>query len=341
LLSVVGWARLIGRRLLLLPAILLLVLTLTFVLTRVVGGNPAIKLAGPQPTKEAVASIERELGLNKSLLAQYGDYVGGLFQGDLGKSYFTKQSVFTEVTSRAPATIELVIFGSLIALVLGLSLGVLAALRRGKVADRVTQGLSILAFATPDFWLGLVLSFVFFYKLRWFPAPIGQLPVEVSPPDRRTGFLVIDSILAGDGLALEATFRHLALPALTLGLIYFAPIYKVTRASMIETLGSDFLLYAEACGLRRRLEWRYAVRRSLTLVVTYLGIIVAALIGGSVLVERVYAWGGLGSYGVDAIVNNDFPAVQGFVVAVGVIAILVYLLVDVLYAVIDPRVRLT
>jgi peptide/nickel transport system permease protein len=335
-----GWARLVGRRLLLLPLTLFLVVSLTFVLTRAIGGNPAVSLAGAQPTPEAIAAISEEIGTDRSLGAQYGSFLGNIVTLDLGESYFTKQSVWSEVTSRAPGTIELVVCGALLALLLGVALGALAALRRGRLADHATQGASILAFSTPDFFLGLVLAFFLYFKLRWLPETSGQLPFAYSPPEKHTGFVPLDAAIDGSWDACWAALKQLVLPALTLGLVYFASIYKITRSAMLEVLRSDFLTYAEACGLSRSLEVRYALRHALSLVVTYLGIIVAALIGGVVLVENVFSWGGLAAYGVEAIQKNDYPAVQGFVVAVGFISIVVYFLVDVLYAVIDPRVRL-
>ena len=335
-----GWAGLVLRRLLLIPLTLLLVVTLTFVVTRLLGGNPAVRLAGPQPTLETIHNIEQQLGLNKSMGAQYVDYLSGLVHGDLGRSYFTHQAVVSEILNRAPGTIELVVLGALLAALLGIGFGMAAARRARRPLDQFAQAFSILGFSTPDFFLGAVLAYFLFFKLGWFPPPAGQLPFSYAPPAPHTHFLLIDTALNGQWDAFGAHWQQLALPVLTLGLIYFAPMFKITRASLLEILRSDFLLYAEACGLKRSIERRYAFRHAMSLVVTYVGIITAALIGGAVLVEQVYSWGGLGTYGVGAIQNNDFPAVQGFVVAVGTISVAVYFLVDILYTVIDPRVRL-
>jgi peptide/nickel transport system permease protein len=335
------WARLVGRRLIFFVITLWLVLTLTWVLTRVVGGDPAYKLAGPLPTKEAVHEIEVKLGLDKSLFSQYVDYLKNLAQGNLGTDYFTEQPVSQEVLDRAPATLQLVGFGALLALIFGVSLGVLSALRRGKIADHAGRLLAVGALSTPDFFLGLLLAFFFFYKLRIFPAPIGQLPVGTSPPTKITGFYLVDGVLSGDPGVSWTFLKQMFLPALTLGLIYMAPILRLTRASMLESLASESVLYAEACGLRRNLVTRYAFRQSLTVVVTLLGVLIAALLGGDVLVEKVYSWGGLGQFGVDAVVNDNYPVVQAFVLVVGVFALVIYAIVDVLYTIIDPRVRLT
>lgn len=335
------WARLIGRRLVFFVITLWLVLTITWILTRVVGGNPAYRLAGPQPSPEAVHAIEAKLGLDKPLLDQYFSYLGNLAQGKLGTDYFTGQSVAQEVVDRAPATIQLVAFGALLALVFGVTLGVASALRRGRIVDHLSRLLSVGALSTPDFFLGLLLAFFLFYKLRWFPPPIGQLPVGTSAPSKITGFTFLDGFLNGDPGVSWTFLKQMFLPALTLGLIYMAPILRLTRGSMLETLASDSVRYAEACGLRRRLVVRYAFRQSMTLVVTLLGILIAALLGGDVLVEQVYSWGGLGQFGVDAVVNDNYPAIQAFVLIVGVFALVIYTIVDVVYTLIDPRVRLT
>jgi len=335
------WARIIGRRLLFFLITLWLVLTLTWLLTRVVGGNPAFKLAGPTPTPEVVHGIEVKLGLDKPLFTQYVDYLGNLARGRLGTDYFTSQSVGQEVVDRAPATLQLVAFGGLLALLFGLVLGVLSALRRGKPVDHAGRVVSVLALATPDFFLGLLLAYLLFYKLHVFPAPIGQLPVGTAPPTKITSFYLLDGILSGNPGASWAFLKQMFLPALTLGLIYMAPILRLTRASMLDSLASDSVLYAQACGLRRSLVVRYALRQSMTLVVTFLGILIAALIGGDVLVEQVYSWGGLGQFGVEAVVNDNYPAIQAFVLIVGVLALVVYTIVDIVYTLIDPRVRLS
>jgi peptide/nickel transport system permease protein len=335
------WAPLAARRLVFFVITLWLVLTLTWVLTRLIGGNPALALAGPQPTAEVVHEIEVKLGLDKPLFSQYLDYLGNLVTGDLGTDYFTGQPVGQEVLDRTPATLQLVAFGGLLALLFGVVLGVASALRRGTVVDHIGRLLSVLALSTPDFFLGLLLAFFLFYKLGVFPAPIGQLPIGTTPPDDITSFYLIDGILSGRPEVSWTFVKQMFLPALTLGLIYMAPILRLTRSSMLESLNSASVLYAQACGLRKGLVTRYALRQSMTLVVTFLGILIAALVGGAVLVEQVYSWGGLGQYGVDAVVNNNYPAVQAFVLVVGVLALVIYTLVDVLYTVIDPRVRLT
>jgi peptide/nickel transport system permease protein len=331
----------VARRLILFAITLWLVLTFTWILTRLVGGNPAVKLAGPTPTPAIVHGIEVKLGLDKPLLAQYFSYLGNLVRGHLGTDFFTQQSVGQEVVDRAPATLQLVAFGALLAVGLGVMLGILGAVRPGRAADQLGRLLSVLGLSTPDFFLGLLLAYFFFFRLRVFPAPIGQLPVGVTPPPKVTGFYLIDSLIAGQPGVFWAFIKQLVLPAVTLGLIYMAPILRLTRASMLESLRSDSVLYADACGLRRGFVTRYAVRQSMTLVVTYLGILLAALLGGDVLVEQVYSWGGLGQFGVDAVTNNNYPAIQAFVLIVGVLALIIYTIVDILYVVIDPRVRLT
>jgi ABC-type dipeptide/oligopeptide/nickel transport system permease component len=333
--------RAVVRRLLLFLVTLWLVLTLTWVLTRVVGGDPAVKLAGPEPTPAAVHAIEVRLGLNQPLIAQYFAYLGNLVRGNLGIDYSTEQSVGREVLDRGPATLQLVAFGMLFALLIGVGLGVAGALRRGRIADQLGRVVSVAGLSVPDFFVGLLLAYLLFYRLGAFPAPIGQLPVGVTPPARITGFYLIDGVLTGRPGVSWAFIKQMFLPALTLGLVYSAPILRLTRASMLESLGSDAVVYAEACGLRRNLVIRYALRQSMTLIVTYLGILLAALLGGDVLVEQVYSWGGLGQFGVGAVSNDNYPAIQAFVLVVGVAALVIYTTVDIVYMVIDPRVRLT
>jgi peptide/nickel transport system permease protein len=335
-----GWPRLILRRLLVLPVTLLVVVTITFIVTRLVGGNPAYRLASLSPTPKEIHAIDARLGLNHSLLHQYFAFIVGLLHGSLGNSFISTQSVGSAIISHAPATLELVFFGTALAVLLGVVFAVLSTRRPGGIIDRGLQGFSIFAFATPDFFLGAVLAFLLFYKLAWFPAPSGQLPFIATTPPVVTHSIFIDSILAGQWNTWWLHFKQLVLPCVTLGLIYFAPIFKVMRASLIEISKSEFMLYASACGLGPRMRRRYAIRHAMTLVVTYAGVTTATLIGGVVLVEQVYSWGGLSTYGVQAIQNNDYPAVQGFVVAVALLSVAIYLIVDLLYAAIDPRVRL-
>jgi peptide/nickel transport system permease protein len=329
------------RRLALFVTTLWLVLTLTWILTRVVGGNPAVKLAGPQPTPETVQGIEVRLGLDRPLGEQYIGYLGNLARGDLGTDYFTGGSVSREVLDRAPGTIQLVAFGALLALLFGVALGVLGAIRRGGPVDHFGRAASVVGLAVPDFVLGLLLSFLLFYRLGLFPAPVGQLPIDVTPPTTITGFYLLDGLLSGRPHVSWASVKQTALPALTLGLVYSAPILRLTRASMLESLHSDSVLYAQACGLRRGLVVRYALRQSMSLLVTYAGVLVAGLLGGAVLVEQVFSWGGLGQFGVEAVTNGNYPAIQAFVLVVGVASLVIYSIVDVVHAKVDPRVGVT
>jgi peptide/nickel transport system permease protein len=333
------WLRLLGRRLSYFALTLLLILSITWLLTRVVGGNPAYGLAGGEPTPAVVHSIDQKLGLNKPLLDQYFSYLGDLFTLHLGTDYFTSQSVGSELLQRAPATIELVGVGGLFALIFGLGLGIISAMRRGKAVDHAGRLVSTIALSTPDFLMGLVLIFLVFYEIHIFPAPIGQLPAGVNPPRSITGFVLIDGFLTGHpGLSWDFA-KQLFLPAITFGLVYFVPIYRLTRASLLETLRSDSVLYARACGLPRKMILRYALRQSMTVVVTSLGLLIASLIGGDVLIEQVFSWGGIGQLGVAAVTDSNYPLVQGFVLVVGVSALVIYTLVDIAYMVIDPRVR--
>jgi ABC-type dipeptide/oligopeptide/nickel transport system permease component len=336
-----AWARMLVRRLLFFAVALFLVLSATWLLTRVVGGNPGYRLAGPQPTPSEVHSIDVRLGLTHSLADQYLTYLSNLAHLNLGTDFFTGQSVSSEIATTAPATIQLVLAGAIIATVLGVGLGALSALRRGRLVDNASRAGSVIVLSVPDFFLGLILILLFFYEVHIFPAPIGQLPAGTSPPRHVTGFVFLDGFLTGSpGLSWQF-LAHLALPAITLGLIYSAPIYRLTRAAMLQALSSDSVLFAESCGLPRRLVARYALRQSMSVAVTSLGVVLAALIGGDVLVEQVFSWGGLGQLGVQAVVDSNYPAIQAFVLVVGVAALVIYAAVDIAYLLIDPRVRFT
>ncbi len=335
-----GWIRVIGLRVVMVPITIWIVVTITFFVTRIVGGNPAQKLAGDQPTAESIAAIEEKLGLDKPIMEQYWDFLTGLLRWDFGQSFYTNRTVTSEIAARLPGSVEIVLLGMILAIAIGIGLALLAARRPGSAGDHTARGFSILAFATPDFFLGAVLAFIFAFTLKWFPAPTGQLPFSISGPPEVTNSILIDSVIDGDWKAFGAHFALMLLPALTLGLIYFAAIFKVTRGALIGAAGSEFVLYADAAGLTRGIRRRYVLRHALSLVVTHVGVMTVTLLGGAVLVEQVYNWGGFGSYGVLAMQNNDFPAIQGFVVTLGLIAVGIYFVVDVLYTIIDPRVRL-
>ncbi|MGI9659005.1 MAG: ABC transporter permease, partial [Gaiellaceae bacterium] len=277
---------------------------------------------------------------NRPIWDQYVDYLSGVVKLDLGDSIFTSNPVASDLGDRLPATLFLVATALTFSLVVGIAAGAFAARRRNKAGDRSVRATSFFVLSLPDFWLGLLLLYVFFFRLGWAPPPIGQLGPNDPDVDFISGAAVIDAILSGNPAGLKAAVGHAALPILTLGIIYAAPIARLTRSAMVESLNADYIQFGRACGLPSFTLWRYAVRSSLPPVVTFAGILFSVLIGGAVLVETVFSWGGAAQYAANAIKQNDFPAIQGFVLISGIISVVVFLIVDLLYVAIDRRVKL-
>lgn len=331
---------LIGSRLLASVPTVFTVLILTFVMSRALPGDPAAYFAGPSATAESVAEIRAKLGLDRSLVEQFGIYLGELARGDLGTSLNTGQPVLLDLMQRLPASIELTLFALLLAVLVGMPLGLLAALRPGSVIDHLCRGLTTLSAAFPGFFVGLLLVFVFYYLLGWAPSPVGRLEIWYSPPPPVTGMYVIDAMLIGDWEVARAAFGQLILPSISLGLFALAPIARMTRASMIGVLSSDFVRAARANGLSSyQVIVTYALRNALLPVLNILGMIFSFLLGANVLIEQVFGWPGVGRYAVEAVVTSDYAAIQGFVVAMAIIYVILNLLVDILNTVVDPRVR--
>lgn len=330
----------IGRRLLTFIPLLFGITLVTFLLVRLLPGDPARVMAGSTPYEGAVEALRRRMGLDQPIPVQYLIYLRNLARGDLGDSWFTGKPVLEDLWVRAPATLELITYGLLCAIILGLALGIGGALRPGGLADRISQLYGLLAGAVPDFWLALMVSFVLFAQLRLVPPPLGRYPIALTPPPRVTGFLTIDTLLAGNLQGFGAAAAQLVAPVLTLCLLNAAPITKMTRSAMEEILRGDFIRYARSCGLKNRTIARYAFQNVIPPVVTLIGIIYAFLIGGAVLVETVFSWNGVGQYAVQSVVNKDYAPIQAFVLLAGAFSLLVYLVVDVVYMLVDPRVRL-
>ena len=328
------------RRLALLVPSVLGVLTLTFFVTRVLPGDPTYSLVGPTPTPEILAKIREQYGFNEPLLVQYVQYLNRILHFDFGTSTITGQPVASDLVNRIPATLMLITASLLIALVVGVLVGTFIARRAGRPVDLVARGGSLVGLALPDFWVGLMLIYVFYFKLGWAPAPLGQLSPIDPQPTQITGAAFIDSLLTLDMPALKASFGHLVLPVLCLGLVFAAPVMRLTRSAMLETLNSNYVRFGRACGLKPLLIWRYALRSVLPPVLTFAAIAFTLLIGGAVLVEKVFSWGGAAQYVAAAIAANDYAAVQAFVAFAGIASILTFLVVDLLYVAIDPRVKL-
>jgi peptide/nickel transport system permease protein len=328
--------RLVSR----LPA-LLGVLLVSFALTRLLPGDPAVYFAGAAPTNEAIAELRKSLLLDRPLPYQFASYIGDLMHGNLGRSLVTGQPVLQDLSTRLPATLELTTTAIALALLIALPLGIAGAMRKGSATDHVCRIVSTGALAMPSFFTGLLLVFVFYYLLGLAPAPLGRLAPMALPPPERTGFMVLDAILARDWTACRDAAAHLVLPALALAIAGLGPLTRVTRGAMLAVLSSDFIRAARGYDMpRRKLVYAYALRNAMLPVLTTAGVVFSFLISANVVIEKVFSWPGIGSYALEALVASDYGAVQGFVLAVATLYVLINIAIDVLYGIVDVRVRL-
>ncbi len=333
--------RQIGKRLATAIPSLIGVIIVTFVLTRVLPGDAASYFAGPAATPQAIAEVRHKLGLDQPLPQQFVRYVKDLAHGDLGNSLTTGQPVVSDIAARLPASAELTLLGLLVAMAIAVPLGIIAAVRQGSIIDHACRIVATAGVSLPVFFTGLLLIYVFYFLLGWAPSPLGRLDVFYTPPPQVTGFYLIDSLIARDFALFRACLTPLILPAVTLAIFSLAPITRITRASMLAVLASDFVRTARASGLSPyRVIITYAFRNAMLPVVTTLGMVFSFLLGANVLVEKVFAWPGIGSYAVEALIASDFAPVQGFVLAMAILYVLLNLATDLLYGVIDPRVRI-
>jgi peptide/nickel transport system permease protein len=312
-----------------------------FLLAYLLPGNPALVKAGPMATPQYVAEMEHRMGLDQPLHLQYARYVTGLLHGDLGESSSTGRPVLTDFLQRLPATLELTLASLLLALLLGIPMGVLSAVRRDTIIDHLCRVFSVAGVAMPSFWSGLILIYVFFYLLGIAPAPLGRLEPGISPPVTITGLYTIDAVVSGNWRAFESSLAHLALPSLTLAISVIAPLARMVRAAMLEILQTDYIKAAWAFGLpRRRVIYGDALRNAIIPVVTALGVIFGFLMAGNAVVESVFGWPGIGNYAVKSLTLKDSGPIQSFVLFVAVTCILANLFVDLVYGLADPRIRI-
>ncbi len=334
-----GWYLL--KRLVLVVPTLFGVTVITFALTYLLPGNPALVKAGPLATPEHVAEMERRMGLDRPVVVQYWRYVSGVVRGDLGESAATGRPVLQDLWQRVPATLELTLASLLVALGIGIPLGVVAAVRRDGWVDHVSRLLGVGGVAMPTFWTGLLVLYVFFYKLGVAPPPLGRLSAGASAPTALTGLYTVDALVTGDWPALRSATAQLVLPALPLGFSVMAPLTRMVRATMLEVLESDYIKAAWAAGLpRRTIVYGDALRNCMIPVITLIGVVFGFLMAGNVVVEIVFAWPGIGNYAVTSLMSKDAGPIQSFVLFVAVVYVLVNLAVDLAYGLVDPRIRL-
>ena len=337
----------IARVLLTIPMIFIL-LTTVFLVMRVLPGDPVQLHFEKMASPAVVAAMKAQLGLDKPLWVQYFNYLAGLFRGDLGKSMQDYSPVASQIFSAFPATLELAICSMTIAILVGLFLGVESSKAYNKPKDHVIRVFGIVSYTIPVFFLGMILQLIFGVWLHWLPVG-GRFDPTIESPSGltigsfhfSTGLYTIDSLLGGDVYKFVVTLKYLLLPSLTLGLVLCGVFIRLTRSNMFETLRLDFVTAAKARGLKETtVTYGYALRNAFLPVLTMMGLQFALLLGGAVLTETTFSWPGLGRYLIDRINFRDYTAIQGVVVVFGIFVSIVSLAVDLLYAYLDPRIRL-
>lgn len=314
------------------------VIVISFLLTRALPGDPAVQFAGLAATPQSIEETRVKLGLDRPLPEQFAIYVGQLLKGDLGQSISTGRPVTRELAARLPASLELTLTALILSCTIAIPLGVLAATRSGSWVDQLCRVLVTAGVSLPTFFTGIVLIYVFYYLLGVAPSPLGRLDFIHLEPPHVTGFHLIDAALAGDWETWRGAAAQLILPATTLALFTLAPIARMTRAAMLSALSADYVRTARAAGLGPgKVLYAYAFRNALLPVVTTLGMVFSFVLGANVLVEKVFAWPGIGSYAVEALVVSDYAAVQGFVLAMALLFVTLNLVIDLAYSLIDPR----
>jgi ABC-type dipeptide/oligopeptide/nickel transport system permease component len=336
--------RFLVRRVLTSVLVLLAITLVVFLLARLIPSDPAVVYLGPKATQEAIDRITEQLGLDRPLWEQYLNYLAALVRGDWGTSLATKRPVLGELAARLPSTLELIFASMLVAGVVGVVLGVIAARRPGKPLDGLIRFLSIGGVSMPAFWLGLLLQLFFVGGLKWFPAT-GQFSNDlkyVDPITPVTHFPLLDSLITGNWTAFGDGLAHLVLPALTLAAYPLGLIARMTRAAMLEVLGQDYIFTARAYGLRMRMvQWRLALRNALPPTLTVFGLATAYALTGTFFVEVVFNWPGIGQFATSAMLAVDYPAIMAIALLGAAGYLLSNLVVDLLQARVDPRVRIS
>jgi peptide/nickel transport system permease protein len=313
----------------------------TFILVRVLPGDPAAYYAtGPLATNEEIAQVRTALGLDRPVIEQLARYFGDIASGDLGRSLVTGQLVRRDLAERFPASFELTLVAMIFALLLSIPLGIIAAIRAGSWLDHLVRFIGTLGVSMPAFVAGILLIFVFYFKLGIAPEPIDRIDPFMLKPPSATGLILVDSLIAGNFAAFGSAAGRLLLPALTMSVIVIAPLMRMTRASMIAVLGSDFIRTARAAGMNWWTVYvRYGLRNALLPVLTTIGLVVSYQLGANVVVEKVFAWPGVGSYALNSLLATDYAPVQGYVLLMACVYVVINTAIDVLNAFVDPRIR--
>jgi peptide/nickel transport system permease protein len=325
------------RRILILVPTLLGVSVIVFLMLHITPGDPAELLLGERATEASLEAMREHLGLNKPLYVQYGLFLERLLQGDLGETIWTRQQVWTEVKQRFPATIELSVAAMMISCFFGMLFGIISATKQYSVFDYVSMLGALIGVSMPIFWLGLVLMLIFSLYLGWLPVS-GRMTIGIDL-DTITNFYLLDAVLTRNWAALRDAIWHLILPAVTLSTIPLAIVARMTRSSMLDVLRQDYIKTAKAKGLSQRMViFKHALRNALIPVVTTIGLQFGILLGGAILTETIFAWPGVGKWMYDAVSQRDYMVIQGGTLFIATIFVAINLVVDVLYAIINPRI---
>lgn len=331
--------KIIIKRLLMMILVLFGVTIIVFFLSHVIPGDPARMMAGQRASQDTLISIRKQLGLDKPLIVQYFIYMKGLLSGDLGMSIRTQQPVISDLATYFPATLELVLYAFLIALVVGIPLGVLTSLKQNTITDYLGRIFCIGGVSIPAFWGGIILILIFYSKLNLLPSS-GRLSLGLAFNTQITGLITIDSLLTGNFEVFKDALRHLILPAIVLSYAQLATITRQVRSSMIEVLSEEYIKTARANGIKERfLIVSYALRNALVPTITVVGLSLGGLLGGAVVTETVFNWPGMGKYVVDSIAFLDFQSIMGFTIIVVIGYVLINLAVDILYMILNPQTR--
>jgi peptide/nickel transport system permease protein len=327
------------KRLVYLVPVLIGVTLLVFFISHAIPGDPARMMAGQKASRQAVENLRHSMGLDRPLPEQYVRFLWGLFHGDLGTSIRNQRPVVEDLADFFPATLELTLASMILCIAVGLPLGIISAVRRNRPIDHISRVFSVFGVSMPVFWLGLMLLLLFYRNLGWLPGS-GRLDVGIDPPVHVTGLYLIDSLLEGSWSKFFNAFQHILLPAFCLSYVYLAIITRIVRSSMISVMGQDYITTARANGLAERIViLKHSFKNSLIPTVTITGLSIGELLGGAILTETIFNWPGMGKYVVDSVNFLDFPAIMGFTLVVSFAYVMINLLVDVLYAFLDPQIK--